>query len=121
MVWGTVLGGAVYSNLVYFPSYLSDLPNSTVVAQGPYGMDESVFWGPAHLALILCLIAAGWTNWAASTRRKLILTSSAVYVGLLAWSVLYFFPELFAFADSPNLTSVPAEEWLARGGNAGEL
>ncbi len=116
VVWGTVLGGAAYSNLVYFPAYLSDLPASTVVVQGPYGMNEGVFWGPAHLALILTLTAAVWVNWGAGVRRKLIFASIAVYLGLLVWSIFYFFPELFAFADSPNLTSVSAEDWLARGG-----
>jgi hypothetical protein len=116
VVWGTVLGGAVYANLVYFPAYLSDLPASAVVVQGPYGMNEGVFWGPAHLALILSLLATLWLNWTVRTRRKLILASIGVYVGLLVWSVFYFFPELFAFADSPNLPSVLPEQWLERTG-----
>ena len=116
VVWGTVSGGAVYANLVYFPAYLSDLPASTVVVQGPYGLNEAVFWGPAHLAIIVSMIVAFWFNRALREERKLILLSAAIYLGLLVWSILYFFPELFAFADSPTLTSVSAEEWSARAG-----
>jgi hypothetical protein len=116
VIWGTVLGGAVYANLVYFPAYLSDLPASTVVVQGPYGLNERVFWGPAHLAIIVSLIATYWFNRMLPKVRKLIVMSAAIYVGLLVWSIFYFFPELFAFADSPTLTSVSPEEWSQRVG-----
>jgi hypothetical protein len=35
VLWGTLLGGVVYSHLVYFPVYLSDLPNSAVLVTAP--------------------------------------------------------------------------------------
>lgn len=41
--WATVLGGIVYSHIVYFPAYLSDLPNSAVVVNGTYGLNEVPF------------------------------------------------------------------------------
>ncbi len=114
VAWGTVIGGAMYANLVYFPAYLADLPASAVVRQGPYGLNEGIFWGPAHLALIASLIAASWMNWAIPTQRRLILVSASIYAALVVWTILYFYPGLAAFASSPTLTSVSPQEWSER-------
>lgn len=43
ILWGTLLGGIAYSHLVYFPVYLSALPDSAVVVNGPYGLHEAIF------------------------------------------------------------------------------
>jgi glucan phosphoethanolaminetransferase (alkaline phosphatase superfamily) len=112
--WGTLLGGIAYSHLVYFPAYLSDLPASAVVVNGPYGLNEGIFWGIIHPLLIISLVAALVLNWNSSARRKLIAISFAVYVIVLLVSVFYFIPELVLFKNSPQST-VPATDWLARG------
>lgn len=46
--WGTLLGGIAYSHLVYFPPYLSALPDSAVVVNGPYALHEVIFWMTIH-------------------------------------------------------------------------
>ena len=33
ILWGTLLGGIAYSHLIYFPVYLSALPDSAVVVK----------------------------------------------------------------------------------------
>ena len=114
ILWGTLLGGVAYSHLVYFPVYLSALPDSAVVVNGPYGLHEAIFWMTIHPLLILSLIAALALNWRLRARRKLILISFVVYVLVLVISQLYFIPELLAFAHSPGSGLTPAE-WLARG------
>ena len=114
ILWGTLLGGIVYAHLVYFPVYLSALPDSAVLVNGPYGLNESVFWAIIHPLLILSLIAATALNWRFKARRKLILMSFAVYAVVLIVSQLYFIPELGVFRRSPELNLSPAE-WLARG------
>jgi Domain of unknown function (DUF1772) len=112
--WGTLLGGIAYSHLVYFPPYLSDLPASAVIVNGPYALNEGVFWMVIHPLLIISLVAALVSNWQAATRRKLIAISFAIYVAVLLVSFFYFIPELVLFKHSPEST-VPATEWLARG------
>ncbi|HUS11820.1 MAG TPA: hypothetical protein VMZ30_15235 [Pyrinomonadaceae bacterium] len=112
--WGTLLGGIAYSHLVYFPAYLSDLPASAVVVNGPYGLNEGIFWAIIHPLLIISLVAALVLNWNSTARRKLIAISFAVYVIVLLISVFYFIPELVLFKNSPQST-VPATDWLARG------
>lgn len=112
--WGTLLGGIAYSHLVYFPAYLSDLPASAVVVNGPYGLNEGIFWGLIHPLLIISLVAALVLNWNSTARRKLIAISFAVYVIVLLVSIFYFIPELVLFKNSPQST-VLATEWLARG------
>jgi hypothetical protein len=114
ILWGTLLGGVVYSHLVFFPAYLSDLPNSAVVVNGPYGLSEVLFWAIIHPLLIIALTAALVLNWKSPARRKLIAMSFAVYVIVLLISSFYFVPELVLFRNSPQST-VTAAEWLARG------
>ncbi len=114
ILWGTLLGGVAYSHLVYFPAYLSDLPASAVVVNGPYGLNDGIFWAIIHPLLIISLVAALVLNLNSSSRRKLIAVSFVMYVVVLLISLFYFVPELVLFKHSPEST-VPATEWLARG------
>jgi hypothetical protein len=114
VLWGTLLGGVAYSHLVYFPVYLSDLPGSAVVVNGPYAMNDGIFWMIIHPLLIVSLVAALVLNWKSSSRRKLIAISFVVYVIVLLASLFYFVPELVLFKHSPEST-VLATDWLARG------
>jgi hypothetical protein len=114
VLWGTLLGGIAYSHLVYFPVYLSALPDSSVVVNGPYGLNEGIFWVTIHPLLILSLVFTLVTNWRLRERRKLILVSAAVYFVVMVVTSLYFVPELREFANSPH-SNVPPAEWLARG------
>ena len=114
VLWGTLLGGIAYSHLVYFPVYLSALPDSAVLVTGPYGLHESRFWMTVHPLLILSLIVALLLNWKSKSRRKLILISLAIYFLVLVVTQIYFLPELAAFEQSPH-SRVSPSEWLARG------
>jgi len=113
-LWGTLLGGIAYSHLVFFPVYLSDLPASAAVVNGPYGLSEGIFWVIIHPLLIISLVVALVLNWNSRPRRRLIAISFAVYVAILLISLFYFVPELVLFKASPQST-VPAADWLARG------
>ncbi len=114
ILWGTLLGGIAYSHLVYFPVYLSALPDSAVVVNGTYGLNEGVFWMVIHPLLIFSLIVALAMNWKSKPRRKLILISFVIYIAVLTVSAIYFIPELGAFKHSPE-SSVSSAEWFARG------
>ncbi len=114
VLWGTLLGGIAYSHIVYFPVYLSDLPASAVLVNGPYGLNEGIFWLLIHPLLIISLIAALVLNWNSRARRNLIALSFVVYILVLIVSQLYFVPELVLFKHSPEST-IPASDWLARG------
>jgi hypothetical protein len=113
-LWGTLLGGVAYSHLVYFPVYLSALPDSAVVVNGTYGLNEGRFWTLIHPLLILSLITTLILNWRQRRRRKLIGATIALYALAIVATALYFVPELVAFANSPD-SAVPPAEWLARG------
>ena len=113
VLWGTLLGGIAYSHLVYFPVFLSDLPDSAALVNGPYALNEGRFWMTIHPLLILSLVVALILNWSVKPRRKLIAISFIVYLVVLAVSALYFIPELFAFARSPQSGVTPAE-WSVR-------
>jgi len=110
---GTLLGGIFYSHIVYFPAFLSDLPNSAAVVNGKYGLNEVPFWMIVHPLLILSLIIALIFNRKFKARRNLIGTSFGIYIVILIVSSVYFIPELIAFAQSPE-SNIPAAEWLTR-------
>ncbi len=114
ILWGTLLGGVAYSHLVYFPVYLSDLPASAIVVNGPYGLNDGIFWMLIHPLLIISLAGALILNWNSGSRRKLIAISFAIYVVVLLISFYYFVPELTLFKHSPEST-ISASEWLGRG------
>ncbi len=113
-LWGILLGGIAYAHIVYFPPYLSDLPNSAVVVNGTYGLNEGPFWMIIHPLLILSLIITLTLNWKLKARRKLILPSFVIYIVILIISSWYFIPELSAFRHSPE-SNLSAAEWLVRG------
>ena len=114
ILWGTLLGGIAYSHLVYFPVYLSALPDSAVVVNGPYGLHEEIFWTLIHPLLILSLAISLALNWKIHARRKLIGITMTLYALAIVATTFYFVPELRAFKNSPNLAVSPAE-WFARG------
>jgi hypothetical protein len=113
ILWGVMAGGGIYAAMVYFPAYLSHLPESAVVVTGPYGLNEGIFWLSIHPLLILSLIISLISNWRFPPRRKLITLTFAVYVVVLIITQLYFLPELFAFARSSQ-SSLTSDEWQMR-------
>ncbi len=113
VLWGVLLGGIVYSHLVYFPAYLAHLPESAVVVNGPYGLNEGVFWSLLHPILVFSLIISLVTNWRVPGRRNLIALSFGVYLIAIVITFLYFVPELDEFQRSSQST-LSADQWLHR-------
>ena len=114
ILWGILIGGVVYSHIIYFPVFLGDLPESSSIVTGRYRLDESVFWMSLHPLLILSLIASLVLNWKLRRRRNLILTTMIVYLGAIVATGIYFVPELIAFSESSN-SAIGKTEWMARG------
>ena len=114
LLMGILLGGIVYSHLVFFPVYLSSLPDSAVLVNGPYALQDARFWLLIHPLAILSLIVSLALNWKIRARRKLIAIPLIVYALAIVVTTLYFVPELRAFQNSPNLNVSPAE-WYVRG------
>jgi uncharacterized membrane protein len=112
IIFGTMFGGGIYAAAVYFPAYLSDLPNSAVVVTGKYGLHEGFFWVPIHLLAILSLIIALATNWKTARRRPLLI-GAGLYVLTMVVTQLYFLPELSNFARSAS-SNISAADWLVR-------
>ena len=114
ILWATLLGGIVYSHIVFFPVYLSALPDSAVLVRGPYALNDARFWVVIHPLLIASLAVTVLLNWKLRRRRLLIGISLAVYVLAIIATSLFFVPELMAFLASPE-SSVSRAEWLSRG------
>lgn len=114
ILWGVLLGGVVYSHIVYFPVYLSHLPESAVLTNGDYALHEEHFWMLIHPLLILSLIVSLATNWRDAFRRKMIGSTLIVYLIIIVISSIYFIPQLAEFQASPR-TGIPAAEWQQRG------
>lgn len=114
LLMGILLGGVVYSHIVYFPVFLSALPDSAVLVNGPYALNERQFWFLIHPLAILSLIVTLALNWKIRARRKLIIIPLVIYLLAIVVTALYFVPELQNFHNSPNL-NISRAEWYARG------
>lgn len=115
ILWGTLIGAIMYSHIVYFPPYLSHLPESTALINGPYGLKDQTFWMLIHPALILSMVSTLVLNWKSVSRRKYILIPFFIYALAILTTAVYFVPELKAFAQSNQANVTSASEWLARG------
>jgi hypothetical protein len=113
--WAIIVGGVMYSHIVYFPPYLSNLPKSNSLITGDYGLKDGNFWMFVHPIAILSTIVTLILNWKLKTRRKYILVALGIYALAITTTVVYFVPELFAFAESTNNTMVTQAEWFQRG------
>ena len=114
ILWATLIGAMVYSQVVFFSAYLTHLPQSTALLKGSYGMHDEKFWGMIHPALILTLVITLLLNWKLAERRKYILVAMVIYAVAIVATFLYFVPELKNFAASDQ-SGISAEEWLQRG------
>lgn len=114
LLYGVLLGGIVYLHLVFFSVYLSNLPESTVLVNGPYALHDEYFWTLIHPLAILSLIVALIANWSNRRRRILIAMPLDIYVITMVVTFLYFVPELMAFKESAT-SQIPAAEWHERG------
>jgi len=112
--YGIFIGGIVYAHMVFFPPYLSALPASAALTNGPYALHDDYFWMLIHPLAILALSVALVLNWKIPARRKLIAIPLALYVIAIIVTFLYFVPELRAFHASPS-GGISAAEWYARG------
>src|SRR5712675_2200227 len=83
ILWGLLLGGVVYAHIVYFPVYLSHLPESSIVVNGPYGLEEGYFWMTIHPILVLSLVVSLVANRHEAGRRSLIAMSLGWYIVVL--------------------------------------
>ena len=114
VLWGVLLGGVVYAHVVFFPPYLSHLPESAEIINGPFPVDDARFWMLIHPVLILSLIVSLVSNWRDRGRRRLIAIPFGVYLLVMVATLIYFVPELMAFKTSAGST-ISGAEWLTRG------
>jgi hypothetical protein len=114
-IWATIIGGILYSHIVYFPPYLSHLPESNSLITGNYGLHDGNFWMIVHPVAIVSTILALILNWKMNTRRKFILISVVIYALTIIATATYFLPTLMAFAASTNDTSVTPSDLFQQG------
>lgn len=115
ITWAMLIGGVMYSHIVYFPSYLSHLPESNSLIKGEYGLHDEHFWLFVHPFVILSTITSLILNWNFVSTRKFILFPLGIYVIALVATAFYFVPGLLAFAESNSTPNITPAEWFQRG------
>jgi hypothetical protein len=114
-LWAMIIGGVLYSHIVYFPPYLSHLPESNSLITGEYGLKDQNFWMPLHPLVILSTFTSLIVNWKTLEKRKYILIALGIYALAIIATAIYFVPNLLAFASAGKSTTVTAAEWYQRG------
>ena len=115
IVWATIAGGVMYSHVVFFPPYLSHLPESSTLVTGDYALHDEHFWLFIHPLAILSTITTLFLNWKLKERRTYIFIGLTIYALAILATATYFVPELMAFAGSNNSHSSRTAEWFTRG------
>ncbi len=113
IAFGALVGGVLYSHIVFFPGYMSHLPESNKIIT-EYGVNDGNFWMVVHPIAILATLFTLVAHWRSANRRRYILTAALIYALAIVATALYFLPNLFEFAESLNST-VSAAELQARG------
>src|ERR1041385_8894935 len=107
VVWATILGGIVYSHIVWFPPYLGGMPATAAIAKT---IHDEYFWLTVHPLAILSLLVALALNWKLRQRRNLIAITIGIYAVIIVLTSIYFVPELMAFRNAQG-----PGDWVARG------
>jgi len=113
--WAGIVGAVLHLHIATMPPLLSNLPESSIVVTGTYGVKDADFWKIIHPITIVSTMLALVINWKSRERRKFIGVAMAIYAIALVATAVYFVPELMAFFASSQNTSVTAAEWLERG------
>ncbi|UOK42451.1 MULTISPECIES: hypothetical protein [Flavobacterium] len=113
--WAVILGGLTYSHIVYYPNYLSHLPESTFLINDKYGLEEDKFWLIVHPLIIISTAAAFIMNWKITERRKYFLITIHIYVLSMVVTATYFYPEVIEFSQSHLSNTISPKEWRKRG------
>lgn len=101
----TVIGGGIYEHLAIVPRWKLAPPASLTMFQGPYGLNQGIFWQLIHPATLLLLISALAVNWK-NARKKYILVVIAAYVVTGIVTFLYFVPELLSIIKTTYQVTV---------------
>lgn len=112
--WAMIVGGIMYSHIVYFPPYLAHLPVSNQLISGEYGLHDENFWMFIHPVTVLLTITTLVLNWRLKQRRTFILITAGIYALAIFFTAIYFVPELKAFAKS-TASSATVSELFERG------
>lgn len=99
-LWAILIGGIMYSHIVYMPAYLGHLPESNSLIRGAYGLKDENFWMTIHPFAIVSTIVSLLLNWRHKQRRKLISVTAIIYSLVIIATALYFVPALMSFAKS---------------------
>lgn len=113
--WSIIIGAVVYSHIAYFPSLVFHLPESSILANGPYKINDELFWKLIHPITILFTSLSLYFNWKNIEVRKSITIALLIYVLALIATFTFFVPELITFFNSSSNNSLLKPEWLARG------
>ncbi len=107
--WAMIVGGIMYSHIVYFPAYLTHLPASNQLISGAYGLHDENFWAFIHPVAVVLTIVTLIVNWKLKQRRTFILIAAGIYSLAIFFTAIYFVPELQAFAKSTAFSATVSE------------
>jgi hypothetical protein len=107
MLFGSVLGGAIYEHLAIVPQWSAAPPLSLAMFQGEFGVAAYRFWVPIHPVTTVLLLAALAVNWKTARRNYIIIVLAGYFFALLV-TFSYFVPELLAITSTPYIAGVDA-------------
>ncbi len=113
--WACIIGAFLYLWIMIFPTLLSHLPESSILVNGPYSINDQIFWQAIHPITVFFSMLALIFNWENKDRRKLISVAIGIYILILIATFIFFVLELMEFYHSNQNTLITASERYHRG------
>jgi hypothetical protein len=107
-----VCGAGAYEHAVLVPVWTADPPGSLAVLHGSHALQPGRWWAMVHwptllFGLVALVRSRGQARW------RWVGLGVGGYVLVLAVTMVWFVPELFALIEDPT-AAIPPAEWKAR-------
>lgn len=96
LLYFSMNGAQLFETAVLVPKWTASAPDSFVMFRGAHAIDLKTFWIAAHSIHEISMLAAIVLCWKLEVRNALLLIF-VLHVGVRAWTLGYFAPEIIDF------------------------
>jgi hypothetical protein len=90
-------GASIFETAAIVPKWTTSPPESFHIFKGKYGIDLKIFWIVMHSVHEITFIIAIIFCWKIVVIRNWLLVLLAVHIGVRAWTLIYFAPNIIEF------------------------
>lgn len=109
LIYFLMNGAQIFETAVIIPKWTASPPESFHIFKGKYGLDFKIFWIAMHSVHEITFIIAIIFCWNIDVIRNWLLVLFAVHIGVRAWTLAYFVPNIIEFQKIAETANPGAE------------